>query len=81
MKKATILGTMLAIGALIVLAAGCGDGGGEENCPTGERLCSGVCVNTLTDHNNCGGCGNACATGSQCVNGSCTTPCTPVTET
>jgi hypothetical protein len=81
MKKATILGTMLAIGALIVAAAGCGDGNGGTTCPTGQQVCSGVCVDTRTDANNCGGCNNQCGASSQCVNSTCTTPCTPVQET
>ncbi len=37
-----------------------GDGGG---CTGGEILCGSGCVDPTTDSNNCGGCGNWCATG------------------
>jgi hypothetical protein len=38
-------------------------------CPTGQTLCSGVCVNLQTDPNNCGACGTVCGRG--CQNGTC----------
>jgi hypothetical protein len=44
-------------------------------CAAGSTLCSGSCVNTQTDPNNCGGCGVACAAGQSCVSGTCTTGC------
>ncbi|KAF2493157.1 hypothetical protein BU16DRAFT_72944 [Lophium mytilinum] len=43
-------------------------------CATGSpnaRLCFGSCINPLTDNNNCGGCGNKCASGTECTNGLC----------
>ena len=43
-----------------------------KNCH-GE-CCDGKCVNTPTDHNNCGACGNVCVPGQYCANGTCT-PC------
>jgi hypothetical protein len=36
---------------------GCGPSG---NCGPGLTCCSGGCVNTANDINNCGSCGNAC---------------------
>jgi hypothetical protein len=33
---------------------------GACQCPVGRTNCGGVCVNTATDANNCGGCGNVC---------------------
>jgi hypothetical protein len=39
------------------------------DCPTGQTLCSGVCVNLQSDPNNCGACGTVCARG--CQNGTC----------
>jgi hypothetical protein len=36
-------------------------------------MCGGVCVDTATDPNNCGGCGNVCQ--GTCVNGGCATSC------
>jgi hypothetical protein len=38
-------------------------------------LCSGAFVDPLTDPNNCGGCGVACAAGDSCVAGTCRTAC------
>lgn len=43
-------------------------------CPPTQSLCSGTCVNPLTDAQNCGGCGRACATGQTCADGACTCP-------
>jgi hypothetical protein len=46
-------------------------------CPAGTTLCSppnssgGACVNTQSDANNCGVCGNACPAGEACVSGQC----------
>lgn len=46
----------------------CGGGGG---CPPGETLCGTQCVNTQTDENNCGACGNVCPSDQECVAGAC----------
>jgi hypothetical protein len=41
-------------------------------CATAESCCSGVCVNTNTDNNNCGACGKPkCETGLTCSAGMC----------
>jgi hypothetical protein len=41
-------------------------------CAHGEQVCPpGVCTDVDTDPANCGGCGNACANGAPCVNGTC----------
>ena len=45
---------------------------GEQRCPV-----TNACVNTNTDVNNCGACGNACSGTDTCVGGVCTPP--PVT--
>lgn len=44
---------------------------GPPPCPTGETRCSGTCLNTNTDVNNCGMCGRICATGATCSGGLC----------
>ena len=42
------------------------------NCQAGLTLCGGACVNTLTNRNNCGACGQACpATSPGCTGGKC----------
>lgn len=59
-------------------AAGAPEGGASA----GESCCSGACVDTTSDPNNCGGCGNVCttsdpnATGATCDgSGQCVTNC------
>lgn len=41
------------------------------NCTTGQNLCATGCRNLLTDAQNCGGCGVACAAGQRCTGGVC----------
>jgi len=43
-----------------------------EACKSTETSCGAKCVNTDSDHDNCGSCGNSCGTGS-CYQGSCQT--------
>ncbi len=40
-------------------------------CATGQTLCGSLCVNLLTDVNNCGGCGVTCIAGQFCSQGFC----------
>jgi hypothetical protein len=42
---------------------------------SGETNCDGTCVNTTSDHANCGACGNVCPANSVCANGSCVASC------
>jgi 6-phosphogluconolactonase len=69
------------------LAPACGDdsGGsgtdasssstGMSGCGPGAELCGGACTVTAIDPKNCGACGNACAAGEACDNGSCALAC------
>lgn len=62
---------------------GNGGGGGTSKkpdcCPaSAPRLCDTQCVDVDTDPNNCGGCGQTCASGV-CANGVCGTGCRPGT--
>jgi hypothetical protein len=41
------------------------------NCNAGLKLCSDICVNELTDNQNCGRCGNTCTSGQTCKKGAC----------
>jgi hypothetical protein len=54
------------------------NGSGVCACETGKTLCEGVCTDTLTDDNNCGGCNTLhtasaiCNSDQHCVAGQCT---------
>jgi alpha-tubulin suppressor-like RCC1 family protein len=47
------------------------DGSGTCLCAASEQRCGGACVDELTDEQNCGTCGAACATGVLCIGGRC----------
>ena len=60
-----------------------GDGNVDEGLECGESgvldcgsltECSGICVDTSIDVNNCGGCGVVCAAGEVCFSGMCEDP-------
>jgi hypothetical protein len=50
-------------------------GGGGSGCPSGRTDCGGVCVDTSTDRQNCGGCadsgGQVCGSNQVCRGGAC----------
>jgi hypothetical protein len=46
----------------------------DNPCPQGGELCGTTCVDTVNDRNNCGACGNVCATGVPCIAGNCICP-------
>jgi len=53
----------------------------SPGCPGGTS-CSGKCVDTRDDPNNCGGCGNKCTGETYCDKGSCKkSSCTPPEQT
>src|SRR5579863_5194435 len=43
----------------------------SSGCSGSQTSCSGSCVDTSSDSNNCGSCGNGCSSGQSCLNGSC----------
>jgi hypothetical protein len=45
----------------------------DVQCPN-NWTCSGRCVDELTDPENCGACGRACAVGCHCENFNCLSP-------
>jgi hypothetical protein len=50
-------------------------------CPLGQSSCVGLtCQDTSSDDNNCGGCGNVCPVGTNCVNGACQSSCQTCTN-
>lgn len=44
---------------------------GTVKCGSTQLKCDGACINPKTDDANCGGCGNACQNGRECLGGSC----------
>ena len=40
-------------------------------CGEGGKICGDICINPLTDKNNCGECGNVCGPGEKCIDGAC----------
>jgi hypothetical protein len=50
------------------------DGGwtADPRCPSHQTWCNGSCVSPGTDDLHCGGCGQRCAEGEECVLGACT---------
>ncbi len=48
---------------------------GPCDCPCDQTDCDGTCVDTATDEANCGACGNTCAAGLTCQNGTCSGTC------
>ncbi len=64
----------LALTAVLTLCA-CTSPMGSTACTE----CAGACVETLSDSDNCGTCGNACAAGTRCENGTCVVTCSETT--
>jgi hypothetical protein len=42
-----------------------------HGCQAGQSECGGSCVDTTSDSNHCGTCGNVCGSGTRCRNGMC----------
>lgn len=65
--KACPAGIACVNGACAV-PANCGAGGA---CTGGETCCAGICVDTDSDSENCGQCGDTCRDGETCSGGNC----------
>ena len=78
-NKSTLLTTLWSLTlSCLVLYACDGDGGAPSgsvyNSPCsleGEAICNDKCVDTRSDPEHCGACGEACPSGFLCVNGDC----------
>lgn len=46
----------------------------KKKCKGGTIKCGKTCVDASTDTRHCGGCGNQCGNGQDCVGGACTSP-------
>jgi hypothetical protein len=47
---------------------------GYAQCPQGQTLCGGVCVDLNSNANHCGTCGNSCPADKVCIGGACSCP-------
>jgi hypothetical protein len=52
-------------------SGGTGGSGGGSPCTNGQMACSGICVNTTNDRNNCGGCAIRCSGVQECSGSAC----------
>ncbi|MBW1872115.1 MAG: hypothetical protein JRJ19_08630 [Deltaproteobacteria bacterium] len=78
MKRCSLSCFLVLVAVFAFIGAGCSSGTGS-NCPAGQTLCGGVCVDTSSNSDHCGVCSNACLSGQSCVNSkceSCTNECT-----
>ncbi|MEZ4405886.1 MAG: hypothetical protein R3A52_05370 [Polyangiales bacterium] len=51
------------------------DMGLDVACPAGQTRCGDRCVDTQTESDHCGACGNACPAGQSCRSGACRVVC------
>jgi hypothetical protein len=47
----------------------------EGLCAEGQSACEGICVDTQSNHDHCGGCGNVCSASQVCSLGGCSDEC------
>jgi hypothetical protein len=52
----------------------CSSGACSVSCAQGQTNCAGGCINTPSDHANCGACGHACRADQVCTTGACVCP-------
>jgi hypothetical protein len=71
-RKVFVLALTMAA-ALALVGMGCGGDDSSTTCTGTMVQCGTACVNTETDHDNCGGCGNACPATSHCFSSRCST--------
>jgi hypothetical protein len=71
--RARLFVIALASAAIVSVAQGCGAENSlvDGDCAIGYAACGGVCADTSTDPEHCGGCNSACAPGVACVSGIC----------
>jgi len=43
----------------------------NPTCPSGQTLCDGTCIDTQSDNQHCGTCGNVCNSSEPCSEGTC----------
>ncbi len=46
----------------------------QSRCPDNEQVCGGACVDTSTNAEHCGACGESCGEGATCRDGACRCP-------
>ncbi|MFN8589810.1 MAG: pentapeptide repeat-containing protein [Thermomicrobiales bacterium] len=74
LKGADFRGSNITQAQLGCAVVGCNTilpNGKTAGCEAGYTCCDGACINTRTDSQNCGACGNTCPRCTTCVDGSC----------
>jgi len=70
------------VASLLALLISCNGGNAgtdadvvDDRCPGGLSYCAGACLDTSSDHSNCGSCGNECEAAQVCNEGECLLEC------
>ena len=70
--------SIVASGLAVLLLVGCSSDPKESSpsavCTAGQSQCGGTCVDTTSSQDNCGVCGNVCASGLTCQSAQCVCP-------
>jgi hypothetical protein len=77
LMRSFVYGVLMTCG--LVAASACGGDPSGGDCPDGQSLCNGQCIDTTTDPLNCGGCEASCTLADPfCEASACVAECLPI---